>query len=186
LLHNLRWYDALRRHGSIQGEIVMEYMLMPYRRLYRLIEGRAGRREYWMFTLFVFIITIVMVGLLIGVAGASALSFGQGVNPTDYGSLMAGAGLGMMAFFIIFYVWILLTGVASLGVTIRRIHDLNFSGWFLVLYYVVAIGALVVNKWLYLLVLVGGIVAMCLPGTQGPNNYGKDSNEADVDVEAFA
>jgi len=164
----------------------MEWMLMPYRRLYRLIEGRASRREFWMFTLFVWIVAIVLVGLLIGVAGASALSLGQGINPADYGSLMAGAGLGMMVFVIVFYVWALLTAVASFGVTIRRIHDLNFSGWFLVLYYIVGFGALAINKWLYLLVLVGGIVAMCLPGTKGSNNYGKDPTTPDVDVEAFA
>jgi uncharacterized membrane protein YhaH (DUF805 family) len=164
----------------------MEYMLMPYRRLYRLIEGRASRREFWMFTLFVWIVAVVMIALLIGVAGASALSVGNGFNPAGYGGLLAGAGLGMMAFMLIFYVWALLTGVASISVTIRRIHDLNYSGWFLVLYYVVAIVAAIISKWLYLLVLIGGIVVMCLPGTKGANSYGRDSTEADVDVEAFA
>ena len=164
----------------------MEYMLMPYRRLYRLIEGRASRREFWMFTLFVWIVAIVMIGLLIGVAGASALSFGEGFNPAEAGGLLAGAGIGMMVFMLVFYVWALLTGVASLGVTIRRIHDLNYSGWFLVLYYVVAVVAMLISKWLYLLLAIGWIVVMCLPGTKGANNYGKDSTEADVDVEAFA
>jgi len=172
--------------GVETGGIVMEWMLMPYRRLYRLIEGRASRREFWMFTLFVWIVAIVMIALLFGVAGASALSFGQGVNPTDYSALFAGAGFGMIALIFAFYIWALLTGVASLGVTIRRIHDLNYSGWFLLLFYIVLFGALAINKYLYMLVGLGWIVVMALPGTQGANNYGDDPTAADVDVEAFA
>jgi uncharacterized membrane protein YhaH (DUF805 family) len=164
----------------------MEWMLMPYRRLYGLIEGRASRREFWMFTLFVWIVAIVMIALLIGVAGASALSFGQGLNPADYGSLFAGAGIGMIVVMMVFYVWLLLTGVASLGVTIRRVHDPNFSGWFLVLYYVALFVGAIISKYLYLIVALGGLVAMCLPGTKGANNYGKDPTTPDVDVEAFA
>ncbi|MGZ3264277.1 MAG: DUF805 domain-containing protein [Croceibacterium sp.] len=163
----------------------MEYMLMPYRRLYSLIEGRASRREFWMFTLFVWIVAFVAIALIMGLAGASALSFGQNINPADYGALFAGEGLGMMAFFVVFYIWVLLTGVASLAFTIRRIHDLNYSGWFLLLYYAAAFGALAINKYLYLLVLFGGIVILCLPGTQGANNYGKDGGDTDIDVEAF-
>jgi uncharacterized membrane protein YhaH (DUF805 family) len=164
----------------------MEYMLMPYRRLYRLIEGRASRREFWMFTLFVWIVAIAMVALLIGVAGASALTAGGGLNPMASGSLLAGAGVGMIVVMMVFYVWALLTGVASLAVTIRRIHDLNYSGWFLVLYYVVLIVGAIISKWLYLIIALGGLVAMCLPGTPGPNKYGKDSTTPDLDVEAFA
>ncbi|PIE26606.1 MAG: DUF805 domain-containing protein [Micrococcales bacterium] len=52
--------------------------------------------------------------------------------------------------------------VPSLAATVRRLHDLNRSGWWL----------------LILLVPVGGaaaiIVAMCLPGTFGANRYGPD------------
>lgn len=161
-------------------------MLLPYRRLYRLIEGRASRREYWMFTLLVVIVAIVGLALVAGVAGASALSIGQDVNPVAYGGLLAGAGAGAVVLMIAFYIWLLLTGVASLGVTIRRIHDLNYSGWFLLLYYVVLIIGALISKYLYLLFALGWIVAMCLPGTKGSNKYGNDPTTPDLDVEAFA
>ena len=148
----------------------MEWMLMPYRKLYRLIEGRSSRKEFWMFTLFVWIVAIVWIVLMASVIGASATSL-AGLDATNYGSLFAGAGIGMIVFVVVFYVWALLTGVASFAVTVRRLHDLNFSGWFLVLYYVVVIAAGLINTYLYFAVLIAGIVVMALPGTAGPNKY---------------
>ena len=98
----------------------MESMLMPYRKLYRLIEGRSDRREFWMFTLFVWIVAVAMVVLMAAVIGASAFSF-DGLDPTNYGTLFAGAGVGFVGFIVVFYVWALLTGVASFAVTVRRL-----------------------------------------------------------------
>ena len=170
----------------MQGEIIMQYMLMPYRKLYRLIEGRSSRSEYWLFTLLVIIVAILAVVAVIAVAGASVMSLGQDLNPTDYGALLAGAGAGAVILIILFYIWALLTSVASLAVTIRRIHDLNFSGWFLVLYYVALFGALAINKYLYWLVVLAGIVVLCLPGTKGTNKYGSDPTVPEIETEAFA
>ena len=158
----------------------MEWMLMPYRKLYRLIEGRSSRKEFWMFTLFVWIVAIVGIVLMASVIGASATSL-AGLDATNYGSLFAGAGIGMIVFVVVFYVWALLTGVASFAVTVRRLHDLNFSGWFLVLFYVVLIAAAAINFYLYLAVAVGWIVVMALPGTPGPNKYDTvDPGQAEV------
>jgi uncharacterized membrane protein YhaH (DUF805 family) len=127
-----------------------------------------------------------MVALMVAVVGGSAMSIGQDLNPAAYGSLLAGAGFGLIGFVVVFYVWALLTGVASFAVTIRRLHDLNYSGWFLVLFYAVLVGAAVINKYLYLIVALGWIVVMCLPGTTGANRYGSDPTKPDLDVEAFA
>ena len=41
----------------------MEWMLMPYRRLYALIAGRASRQEFWMFVLFNVIVAVVFLAL---------------------------------------------------------------------------------------------------------------------------
>ena len=160
----------------------MESMLMPYRKLYRLIEGRSDRREFWMFTLFVWIVAVAMVVLMAAVIGASAFSF-DGLDPTNYGTLFAGAGVGFVGFIVVFYVWALLTGVASFAVTVRRLHDLNFSGWFLVLYYVILIAGAAIHSYLYFALLIGGIVVMALPGTPGPNKY---ETGAPGQAEAFA
>jgi uncharacterized membrane protein YhaH (DUF805 family) len=134
-----------------------------------------------MFTLFVWIVMIAMVVLLISLAGASPLSLGNNFNPADYGAALAGAGVGMIILVFVFYLWALLTGVASFAVTVRRLHDLNFSGWFLVLFYVILIGAAMISPYLYLLAVVGWIVVMALPGTSGPNKYDTlDPRQAEV------
>ena len=62
----------------------------------------------------------------------------------------------------IFLVYSLLVVLPSLGVTVRRLHDTNRSGWFLLL---------------ELIPLIGGIFLLILcaeEGTSGENKYGKE------------
>ncbi len=160
----------------------MEWMLMPYRKLYRLIEGRSTRREYWMFTLLTVLVSLAFVLLMVAVIGGAGSAF---TNPTDVAGMMAGAGaIALIVVILPFYVWVLLTGVAAFAVTIRRLHDLGQSGWMLVLFYAVMIVAAIISMYLYWLVAIGGIVVLCLPGTPGANKYGADPLSPDAD--AFA
>ena len=48
----------------------------------------------------------------------------------------------------------------SLAVTVRRLHDTDRSGWWILIAFVPFVGAVVL------------IVFMCLPGTAGPNRFG--------------
>ena len=161
----------------------MEWMLLPYRKLYKLIEGRAPRREYWMFTLLVFIVMVVMVGLILSVAGGlgAMMPNAQNAGSLDgsgaLGAMMGSMGIGAIVVFFVFYVWLLLTGVASFAVSVRRLHDLNLSGWFIVLFYAVLIGCALISMWLYWAAAIGSIVVMCLPGTAGSNKYGANPYE---------
>lgn len=50
----------------------------------------------------------------------------------------------------------------SLGVSIRRLHDINKSGWWFLLIFIPLIGAIVL------------IVFDCTEGTRGNNDYGPD------------
>ena len=43
----------------------MEWMLMPYRRLYALIAGRASRQEFWMFILLNVIVVVAFLALFV-------------------------------------------------------------------------------------------------------------------------
>jgi uncharacterized membrane protein YhaH (DUF805 family) len=52
--------------------------------------------------------------------------------------------------------------VPSIAVQVRRFHDQDLSGWFVLLGFVPYIGWLVI------------IVFMCIPGTKGDNRYGTD------------
>jgi uncharacterized membrane protein YhaH (DUF805 family) len=67
---------------------------------------------------------------------------------------MLGAGL------LVIYALAIL--VPSLAVQVRRFHDQDKSGWFILLGFIPAVGGLIV------------LVFMCLPGTPGSNQYGPD------------
>ena len=164
----------------------MEYMLMPYRKLYRLIEGRSGRREFWMFVLLNVIVYIALFALIFGIVGGAGMSM---ADPTNLGAMMAGAGAVVMIVLIIpFYIWALLTTVASIAVTIRRLHDLNLTGWVYLIYPLLLVGAAAISPYLMVAVAIGWIVVMCLPGTKGPNKYGSDPTDpnAEAGPEVFA
>lgn len=147
----------------------MEWMLMPYRKLYALIAGRASRQEFWMFVLFNVIVLAAFVGLFVALIGGAALAGDIG----NIGNAVAGAGMATMALLLVpMYVWALLTAVASFAVTIRRFHDLNLSGWVYLPFFV--LGMIPVVNFLVWIVL---IVMMCLKGTTGPNKYGDDPTD---------
>ena len=82
---------------------------------YAVFSGRAHRTEYWMFFLFNVIISIVL-GFLEGIIGT--------------GSVLAS----------IYSLAVLIPGIA---VSIRRLHDTNRSGWWLLICFVPLIGAIV-------------------------------------------
>jgi len=86
---------------------------------YAVFNGRARRKEYWMFTLFVVIIYIVLA--ILGVA------------------------LKVTFLPIIFWVAILLP---SLGVTIRRLHDTGRSGWFIFISLIPLVGSIILLVFL--------------------------------------
>ena len=167
----------------------MEWMILPLKR-YAQFSGRSRRQEYWMFVLFQMLIYIAL-GIVAVVLGAGAAGLASG--GTSSGSA------GMMGMFAALGVFLLVYGlvglaflVPNLAVIVRRLHDTERSGkWLLavvvpyVLGYVLSIvGAASQSN---VLAMVGGLVAvigmigglvllvfMCLDGTPGPNRYGAD------------
>nr|WP_223880177.1 DUF805 domain-containing protein [Stenotrophomonas sp. Br8] len=124
-------------------------MMLPLKR-YAQFEGRANRREYWMFQLFLLLAATVVAALSLTVALVAGL-----VLEAD-SSWMAGITIGALA--LVGLLW-LATIVPLIAVTVRRLHDCGQSGW------------------LYLLALVpgGGLVILIfalLPGTPQDNPYG--------------
>nr|WP_228030323.1 DUF805 domain-containing protein [Gimesia benthica] len=87
---------------------------------YAEFSGRARRKEYWMFALMNFLISI-----LISIVGAV-------IGDTD--GLIAVSLSGVYALFIF---------IPSLAVTVRRLHDTNKSGWWILISLVPLIGGLV-------------------------------------------
>ncbi len=94
--------------------------------------GRAGRTEYWWFVLF----GTVMFGLA---------------------SLLDHAAFGRHAIFWATCTLVFL--IPYVAVAVRRLHDTNRSGWWLLLVFV-PLGNIVLLVW------------FCLPSTPGPNRFG--------------
>ncbi|MES2057068.1 MAG: DUF805 domain-containing protein [Pseudomonadota bacterium] len=125
----------------------MEWMLLPLQR-YADFSGRSRRKEYWMYTLGLVIVSFIF-GILIGVVG--------GFNPGGSGpSAITWILIGLMSIAVLAII------VPSIAVQVRRFHDQDKSGWFVLLGFIPYIGGLIV------------LVFMCLPGTSGTNRFGPD------------
>ncbi len=88
---------------------------------YAVFGGRSRRKEYWYFFLFNILISIVLM-IIDGLTGTLSLEAGMG--------LLGG----------IYTLAVLIPGIA---VTVRRLHDTNHSGWWLLIVLVPLIGAIV-------------------------------------------
>ncbi|WP_315809260.1 DUF805 domain-containing protein [Pseudomonas sp. C9-3] len=110
----------------------MEWYLKCIKQHYFDFNGRARRKEYWMFTLFNVLITIALCVML------SLIS--QRLIPL--------ANLYSLA--------VMLPG---LGVTVRRLHDINKSGWMFFLAFIP-----LVNFYL--------IYLLCQDSNERSNYYG--------------
>lgn len=122
-------------------------MFEPLRK-YAEFEGRARRSEYWLFTLFQILVGLGLFVVLALVGGFADLD-------SNGGSALAGVLL------VTFGIFGLAMFIPSLAVSIRRLHDSDKSG-----------------AWLLLsLVPFGGVVVFIftlLDGTPGPNRFGSD------------
>lgn len=92
--------------------------------------GRARRSEYWYFTLFNAIVSIVL-SILVSATGSSLFS--------------------------ILSLALVLPGIA---VTIRRLHDIGKSGWYILFDCIPLVGAIILIVW------------FCKDSMPGENQYG--------------
>ncbi len=107
--------------------------------------GRARRSEYWYFVLFNFIVSI-LIGLSLGV--------------------IAGL-LNVPALVYLAYLWSLAVFIPSLAVSVRRLHDIGRSGWWLLLSLIPLVGAIILIIW------------HCTDSQPGANQYGPNPKEMD-------
>lgn len=138
----------------------MEWMLMPLKR-YADFSGRSRRKEYWMFALLQ-VIVIFGIAIIGGVLGA--------FSPDASGEMSLGGGL-MFGLFGIYALGII---IPSIAVQVRRFHDQDKSGWFVLLGFIPYIGGIIV------------LVFMCLDGTRGKNRFGDDPKMSDNVGDVFS
>lgn len=92
---------------------------------YAVFEGRAQRKEYWMFVLFTIIFGVIAI-VLDNISGLVYQSFKFGI------------------FYCLFSLAVLLPG---LTVMVRRLHDIGKSGWMIFINLIPLIGSI----WLLIL-----------------------------------
>jgi len=131
----------------------MEWMLMPYKRYFDFA-GRSRRKEYWMFILLFVLVYVVGFGLMLSGGGFSFDAVGQ-AEP-GAGFFLGGGLLG---------IFVLGSIIPAIAVQVRRFHDQDRSGWFVLLNFIPYLGGLIV------------LVFMCLDGTRGPNRFGPDPKD---------
>ncbi len=117
---------------------------------YADFNGRARRTEYWMFILFNLIFTFAAM-VLDRVLG---LNFSNEI--TSYG--------------FIYLIYVLATVIPGIAVAVRRLHDVDKSGWYYLLIFIPLIGAI----WL--------LILFCTEGTPGRNQYGFNPKEDDNEI----
>ena len=120
------------------------YWYMEVMRKYAVFDGRARRKEYWMFQLFNFIIIVSLV--LATALFIPLFSHGDRAVP-----LLTWVG--------VFLGYLLATLLPGLAVSARRLHDTNLSGWWILLALVPAGG-------------IALVVLHVLDSTPGQNRYG--------------
>lgn len=102
---------------------------------YATFSGRASRSEYWWWTL-----VSVGVTFLINILGG-----GGTVDPAT-GLPEGGSAFGTVLAFL----WLAATIVPSIALIIRRLHDVNMSGWLILIGLVPFLGALVLLVFMIL------------------------------------
>ena len=112
---------------------------------YAVFSGRARRAEYWYFSLFCILFSV-------GVSVIEMVAFGvDAIDPDQVGPLSA--------------IFALAVTIPSLAVSVRRLHDIDKSGWWFLLHFVVLVGTIILLIW------------ACKSGTIGPNGFGEDPKE---------
>jgi uncharacterized membrane protein YhaH (DUF805 family) len=96
--------------------------------------GRASRSAYWWYALALLIVDVVLQ-IISGVAGSSALT-------------------------LLISLILLVAGLSGLSVGIRRLHDTDKSGWWILIGIIPIIGTIIL------------LVFLCTRGTPGPNRFG--------------
>lgn len=146
---------------------------MPTNQLLFSFSGRINRKPFWLVTLSLFVIMIVVVIAVFAIWGGAIIS----------GNL---SGLGVLAVLLLI-VYIPLLWI-SLALGAKRLHDRNKSAWWLVVFWLVpgilqGIGEQIGTAGIALTVAaiaisIWGLVELgFLRGTVGSNQYGPDPLE---------
>jgi uncharacterized membrane protein YhaH (DUF805 family) len=115
-------------YGAPIGEAVRRFF-----KKYATFTGRASRSEYWWWALISGVVGIVL-NIIVSVGGSA------GATVNDSGATVPGPG--MIVGVVLAVIWGLATIIPSLALVVRRLHDVNFSGWMILIGLVPFLGGL--------------------------------------------
>ena len=133
----------------------MQVALLPFLRYFDF-NGRSRRAEFWLFLLLIGIVVFVlaelerMLGLVVNYDAVSA-------DPSGLSSYEVHIHAGYLT-----GLFLLATIIPYIAVAVRRLHDRDRTGWWLLIGFVPLIGAITL------------LVFFVRRGTVGPNRFGPD------------
>jgi uncharacterized membrane protein YhaH (DUF805 family) len=148
-------------------------------------QGRVNRSKYWLANL------IWLVGIVLVMLAAVFATMGLQLQSADVIARVLAISAAGIAIVIVM--------ASSFAVAIKRLHDRDKSGWWLIVFYLLpgVIGALPVLlgatsavrgsvQLLANVLQIWGFVEIgCLRGTRGPNRFGADPLQEETIAEVF-
>ena len=113
----------------------LEIFMIKSIKYYTTLEGRVSRKDFWLFILCCIIIALIV----------SAISM-----------MVPDLRLYIMIVLFLVFLW------PSISFAVRRLHDINFRGWWILLDFIPVIGSIIL------------LVMLLLDGTKGKNRFGED------------
>ncbi|NYF10191.1 uncharacterized membrane protein YhaH (DUF805 family) [Leifsonia sp. AK011] len=116
-------------YGASFGQAVSRFF-----KKYATVSGRASRSEYWWVVLFGILVNAVLAILFAVVLIATGEQTSTGVRGT-------GPEIAVIVIWVIVFLALI---IPHITVTVRRLHDGNFSGWLYLLTLIPSVGGLIV------------------------------------------
>ena len=135
----------------------MKYFLYCLKH-YADFNGRARRSEYWFFTLVHSL--LVILPIIIGLVMIVTASLTQLHHPAGEAPRYGNVGVFIILIFALLHLALF---IPQLAVSVRRLHDTDKSGFFILIAFIPYVG------------VIGGIVLLvfyCMDSTPGYNQYG--------------
>jgi uncharacterized membrane protein YhaH (DUF805 family) len=104
----------------------IRWALRPLKR-YAEFSGRSSRAELWWFVLFLTVAYVAMTFVLMAVVGTSVATASQSSSAMPAVAMIGAFGL---AGILMLLFWLAML-IPMLAVQVRRLHDINRSGWWL-------------------------------------------------------
>lgn len=120
----------------------VDYAVQAVTKNFANFNGRARRKEYWG-SMLIYIIVAVILSMLMNIT----------FWISEYLSYF---------FVLVTSIFYLATIVPILALTVRRLHDIDKSGW----WYLISLVPIIGGIWLFIL--------LCTEGTRGDNQFGAD------------